>query len=374
MSAVQVICRVEEEEEEIILAYEDIETIVLDTGYDNLLNFLNVWKSYDTMAEFLSRDKYISVRGTIVNGSEAEEFLQTETDIDGICIEWIDISKGMHHDFTHMYLKSRPNDIRKIYPFLKKHLDLLIFGEKSLKTLRQSVGCQIIYHGGWETWLGFIPEKDDQLLFDLSDQKRMVTAAILRIKERFEQELRNLHARRIATKTLAKNNLKDATKLFVLPGDHSSILTAFNCAVESIDLVSKFNVILLTFRFGEKSVQPVFLPIGDRTAVKDITVHVGCNITSNDFDLFWCRQGLLDIVGTRGTLTTAFSFIECANFQSNLDGRKMDVSAVVRSISRNADMRFVQLYSDLPQIYPNSRMHPVSGSIVMLRGLSNELT
>jgi hypothetical protein len=97
------------------------------------------------------------------------------------------------------------------------------------------------------------------------------------------------------------------------------------------------------------------------------TVHVAGNILSDseEIDLFWSTAGLEQVIGHRGTLTTCLSFRDCANYQSNLDGRAMDVTNGLRTICRfPQDVQFVQLYADIPHRQPNGRYHPVSGCIV----------
>ncbi len=156
--------------------------------------------------------------------------------------------------------------------------------------------------------------------------------------------------------------------MFVLPNDRRTILNAFQRSLDTTDFVdSKFYPVVFTFRFGEKCPSNIELPIADVTAVDDICVHLGICVSSDFHDLFWCRSGVKEVIGDRGTLSSAFSFFECVNYQSNLDRRLIDVSGRLRSICQFPEhMRFVQMYSDLPHRRPQTVCHPISGSIIMV--------
>ena len=98
-----------------------------------------------------------------------------------------------------------------------------------------------------------------------------------------------------------------------------------------------------------------------------MTIHVACNVTStSEVDLLWSRAGIQNVIGTRGTVTPCLSLQECGNFQSNLDGRQMDITPQLRAVSAFPNyLKFIQLYADIPHLRmtPGCRTHPVSGSI-----------
>lgn len=100
--------------------------------------------------------------------------------------------------------------------------------------------------------------------------------------------------------------------------------------------------------------------------VKKITVHSAVNIASDidDIDLMWSSSGIREVIGNRGVLRTCLSFTDCGTFQSNLDGRPLDLKDDRRRVALHPhNVRFVQLYADVPHIKLKSRFHPVSGCI-----------
>lgn len=106
------------------------------------------------------------------------------------------------------------------------------------------------------------------------------------------------------------------------------------------------------------------LPLSDfnREEICRSTVHAAIDIfTDGEVDLLWSTSGLQELIGLRGVLSTCLSLTDCGNFQSNLDGRPMDIKNGLRKVCRFPDqLRFVQLYADIPHRQPNCRFHPVS--------------
>ena len=77
--------------------------------------------------------------------------------------------------------------------------------------------------------------------------------------------------------------------------------------------------------------------------------------------------------GRRGALITAYSFSECGNYQSNLDGKVLHISPDLRSVCTDpGSLNFVQLYADTPHVYPRCRFHPVSAAIFLIDGLMKQ--
>jgi len=355
---------------------EDETLFLLDTAFENGLSFYECLKQYDSIEAFLRRDRYIPVRGTIVGSVVDQEELDFKTDIDGITIEWENIALGLKSDFRHLDLLPRGiNSLNNIYSVLKKHLDLTKFNAVSKMTLKECIGTQIIYDGQYETWIGIVPKHDSTMSTDSRLQRLLVFKYMEQLRGHFQNELRTLVVKKVAVNTLAKNNINDAKKMFVLPGDQIFILECLQRALDKTGLeeLSQFRTIVFTFRFGEKCRQPVPLPVRNLDAVKDICVHAGHVISCSAADLFWSREGLRAISGGRGRMTSAFSFSECANFQTLLEGRRLDVIPDLKNIcSVPENIRFIQLYTDLPHRYPKTRVHPVSASVLAVDGIFPE--
>ena len=357
---------------------QEIENLFLiDTAFENARSFSECWVKYSKVEDFLKRDEYIPLRATTIPRGVDQDELRHTSDVDGVTIEWENVANGLQSDFRHFEIVPYGVcSLKRLYPVIKKHLKLSSFSANSFRVLKECVGTQLVYDGGWETWIGFIPNGEVLRCYDFTVLSGCVFRFMNRLKILFQEELKELHRIGAARETLAKNNLNDAKRLFVLPGDQRDILQAFETALghtELLDLLN-FRTILLTFRFGEKCRTPVVLPIRDVDAIRDICVHIGHTISCDDVDLFWGRQGLQEVTGSKHITTTAFSLFECANVQSALDRSMVTMSGDLRAICTYPDnIRFVQLYNDLPHRYPSTRVHPVSGSVLMLEGLMPEL-
>ena len=257
---------------------EEEDDLLIETSFENSINFEHVWKSKDNIDSFLIRDDYISVRGTTLDPDD----INFEFDIDGITIVWKELGSGLLLDYTHLDLAARgENDLRPIYPILRKHIKLQDYTERGLDAFRHSVGCQLIYHGGWETWLGFMPRTTCNTGYSSQIIRRLVWSNISRLRTRFQNELKVLVETNRAPETLAKNNIFNMKKLFVLPSDRRTILNAFQTALQTTDFVeSAFYPVTFSFRFGEKCRSKIELPILDMNSVEDICIHSGICMSS----------------------------------------------------------------------------------------------
>ena len=332
---------------------------------------LSKYPDFDT---FLSRDDdHLCVRSVCTDSIEQEAILTFDSDIDGVVIEWNSL-KGISHTIRHVQIM--PKDmmsLKPIWPFMKKHLDLTAYSDAQLKQMKLCSGCQICYEFGWEYWIGLLPDKPYREMD--SHFIQLQTFTMMRsIREDFKNRLQHPSNRESLLNTLVKNNLNDAKKLFVLPDDSQSIIKVLQEAIDAVSNPPGLKKILFSFRFGEKCKTPIELPISDQSHVSDITAHIAVQIGASDgIDIFWSRYGLQTVVGTRGILTTCMSFAECANFQSNLDGRNIDIKPALRRICKYPErMRFIQLYTDLPHRYPKTRQHPVSGSILISKAVLHD--
>ncbi|KAL4239182.1 hypothetical protein ACF0H5_000001 [Mactra antiquata] len=363
--------RDESEEED-----EEESLFLIDTATENSISFAESWKKNNSFHKFLHRDDHIAVRPTALKmGIDQEELLHT-SDIDGVTIEWLNIATGLKSEFRHFeLLPLGVRSLRRVYPVIKKHLNLRCYKDNSLAVLKDCVGTQIVYDGSFETWLGFIPNPNEsRTIYDFPVLSRLAYTYLERLKSRFQDGLKDMLRKGIALDTLAKNNLNDAKRLFVLPGHQIHVLDTFQRALEETELIGLpgFQKMLFTFRFGEKCETPVDLPVKDANSVKDICVHVGHRISSDFVDVFWSRAGVESVSsgGANCVITSACSFFECANLQSPLTNRRWQISNDLKAVSTCPEnIRFVQLYSDLPHRYPKSRVHPVSASVIMLEGL-----
>lgn len=345
---------------------------MLETGFENTESFKSAWN--ENANDFLKRKEHISVRGTAI-GEEEVEFLNIECDIDGVSIRWRDIGKGISLEYTHLTIAPRGQlDIRPIYSMVKKHFNLPKLGKISVANLKNVVGCQVMYYGGWETWLAYVPNITNRTEYTTELLRNITAANLNNFRIEFQKQLHGLLDKNVASDTLAKNNLMNLKKMFVLPADRQIILSVFQSSLEATDSVVPGMVpLLFSFRFGEKCRTPLLLPILDESGVEDICVHVGIDIRNEFNDVLWCREGVNAVVGNRGQITSALSFFECVNFQSNVDDREINVSKQLLEVCRFPEhVRFVQLYANTPHRRATLVPHSVSASILFAEGLLRE--
>ncbi len=162
-----------------------------------------------------------------------------------------------------------------------------------------------------------------------------------------------------------KNDLLDVCRMWIMPDDSKWVLEMLQEAVDTLGAGENMEVIIYCFRFGEKMTGGLGLEDFDRESVRRVTVHAAVDISSEGVDVLWSMYGLQAIVGNRGVLSSCLSLSDSGNFQSNLDGRLIDISPCVRSLCncRPDKVRFVQFYADVPHRKPKARFHPVSGCV-----------
>lgn len=349
---------------------------LFNTGFENGDSVINIFKKNGGEADaFLHREDYIPVRGTTVLPYECN-YLNGNPDIDGIVIEWNDITQ-CSLECTHLQIipKGVP-DLKNCYSVLRKHLQLQNYSTVAIAMLRESYAAQIFYTNGWESWWGFIPKNDCKTRYEKDAIRNLSIQAMVEMRYIFQRKVKERILGGRILNTGAKNNLNDLSRMFVLPDDRPEVLQILQSAMNDTNLgLGEFRKILITFRFGEKRQTDLPLPFVESYAVVRISVHIGLSF-SFDFTeervshLLWCKEGIQTLVGERGILTPSLSFIECANYQSNLDGRCLSIKPQLRNVCQYPEqLTFIQFYTDVPHRYPKTRVHPVSAAQIVMKGL-----
>lgn len=355
----------------------------MDAAVENGFAFVRaIDKHKGDYNEFLHRDSYIPVRGSTVSQVEDDLILEYVPDIDGVVIEWHSIT-GSNQCISHVQIVPPQNvSLKYVYPVIKKHANLKQFNGVSRDLLRVCVASQLFYSDGWETWLGFVPKCNSKIAYTKEIIRTLSHTMLYDVKSQMQRRMKAMRVPRMAENTLLKNNLNDLARIFILPNDQDVVLQALQSSIDGIDmLLNEFRTIIITFRFGDKCNTEVPLPIADTNAVRCVSVHVGLeigasypkidvNVQGQVWDLLWCREGVQLLVGCRGSICKTFSFTECINYQSNLDGRTLDINPDLKAVcSCPESLRFVQFYGDIPHRYPKCRMHAVSAAIIIPTGI-----
>ena len=134
--------------------------LLLSTGMENSYSFQRQFERHSNALEFLNQHDHISIRSTALSSTEFDNELLICSDIDGVTIEWKNIS-CTSHAFHHLFLAPKGRlSLKKVYRWLKKHEDLTKYNDVSLDVLRECVGAAILTDGGWEYVLCLLPEFD----------------------------------------------------------------------------------------------------------------------------------------------------------------------------------------------------------------------
>lgn len=330
--------------------------------------FQNEFQRYGNVGEFLnSPHGKIFARSVCVDNAASPVFLNYTTDVDG-CVVELNSLNAIQFPVRHVTLLPLGHlSLRSIRPMLRKHVDLTGYTKEQIANFNNCLGSQLFYQKGWEGWIGFVPRMGNKRRTEIQPQviKEHCRRHVESVISCFKMKLMDMGKNGIALRTLMKNDVMQTNKLVIVPDDSKQIMATLQSAIEEYCVLDEMEVILFCFRFGEKASGGVSLTGFDRNETKRITIHSAMNIQSEYMELLWSSYGLQSIVGSRGVLRSCLSFVDCANYQSNLDGRMMDISRLLRSVFHHPNsLRFVQLYADLPHSKPCTRYHPVSGSIV----------
>jgi len=329
--------------------YQDSEQGFCSTAVENAGHFVDCLCGSEYVDDFLRQDEKFYARNIQISKLENDCYIHIVTDIDGGVIEWKALN-GIKHPVRHITVMVNDQVImRRISPTLKKHVYLPKYSSNQLKNFEKCLGFQLLYEYGWECWYGFVPDENvDTVALDSTLIRSNFYSSFCELRHKLSKRLKEAGLNRQVLNTLMKNNLNNVRKLTILPNDSPGVLRLLQEVIDSLSNPYGFKKIIFSFRFGEKLSECMMLTEYD------------CNeIRVYDIDLLWSRAGLQSLVGERGTLTTCLSFVDCGNFQTNLDGRIIDISPLLRSVCNYPfRLRFLQLYADIPHLKPNTRFHP----------------
>ena len=338
---------------------------LLSTASKNSESLISCVLNEKNISEFLHRDKHILIRPTNIIKSEQEVLLNIDYDIDGIVLE-LKVLTAIKFQIRYINLCPYSSGrLSSVFNILKKHLNLNKF-KQNLHVLRHAKGYQVFYEHGWECYLSLIPSAHLRGVTTETQVQNISVDYFQKLVFQWRLALYKLLENGKCRETLQKNKVSTTTKLHVLPDDQSDILQALSACIDSCPHPQGYVPYLFVFRFGERRRTNFDINDFDKDNVTDESLHIAVTLSGTyDIGYLWSRQGLQRIVGERGCISSCLSFSEAANFQSNLDGRLLDISRHLRDVIRlPCSIRFVQFYGDTPHINPSTRSHPVSGSIV----------
>lgn len=120
----------------------------------------------------------------------------------------------------------------------------------------------------------------------------------------------------------------------MLQDDRVLVLHLLDEALQKTPHGEEFEATILAFQLGQHDTSDEIVVNAFDVNKATISIHAAITISSKLFNqhLLWSRFGLQEVVGERGTFTTALTLSSCANFQTNLDGRVIDITQELRNI------------------------------------------
>lgn len=342
--------------------------LLIQTGLENADSVYELCLgSKFSPSEILKRDSNLTLRDCQVTGCAQRLWLNQTYDLDGIVATFSSL-KDILVPFSYLNILPRGrNSLIPVFNILRKHLKLEVYNKKALQYLRWSQGIQIVGDHGFQFLITLLPKSGPLRLFK-NFSRQQIENLQFEFYESFRLSLANkckgLPEQDITRNTFKKNKIIDIRTWHVLPDDREFVLNLLCQTENSLPRDENFEFIIIAHRFGDRNSNAMNITEYD-TANASTTIHAAVTLSSPilNQNLFWSRSGIQDIIGDRGTLYSSLSFRSCCNFQTNLDGRSIDISGDLRQLCTCPEtLRFLQMYADLPHM-SSSSIHPVFGCI-----------
>lgn len=339
---------------------------VREVGLENAYQFLTSQCGRSTK-DFLARDDYIPLWSTSMTQSEADSCIDILCDIDGIVLEQSSFA-GMTMKLRYFnYLPRAKDSLVPIYAMLKKHLPLTRYSTQARKLLNESKAACIFSTQEWQTFVTVIPSEHFTSQTYDGWFWRKEFEWLMEVKTTLTQLMVELPEEDLIRDSVKKNQLRDLTKWTICPDDQEWFLKMLDRAVAATKCPDGLEVVKFSARFGERQQQPLNIDGQfDRQTIKRMSVHAAASVSAAilGLNLMWSRNGLQELIGSRGETWKCLTFAETCNYQSNLDGRACDVNSSLCRLAQNPQtMNFIQFYCDTPHLYPKTSFHPISGSV-----------
>ena len=337
---------------------------LIETAKENTDHLVQEIEGRASIKDFLTaEDVYLNTLSTNATLLEQSVFLEHKYDIDGVVVE-LQSLLGISSPVNYLLFNINRGNIQPMYHLLKKHVDITAYNSNGIKSLQKASGMHICYTSGWRVSLCLVPTLQSTRYVDTDE----VINYFQNVKESFSELMSNSSRQDINRPSVQKNPLHDFASFNVLPQDQAFILDLLQRALTSTPTPAHTYLMTMASKFGQKQTEPLCLQeVFDVSFISNITIHHAVSIDASAYNvhLMWSRQGVQELVNTRGTLYSALSLYDAVNFQSNLDRRRIDVSGELRRVARYpSQITFIQLYTDTPHCrVENLHPHPVSGLI-----------
>lgn len=346
----------------------DLNGLLIQTGVENGESVYEMFRECNFSPDnILKRDSNLTLRDCQISDCGQRLWLSQHYDLDGIVATFSSF-KDILVPFSYLNILPRGrNSLIPIFNILRKHVKLDEYNRKALQYLKWSEGIQIVDDHGFQFLIALVPKTGPRRVFQ-DYNRNQVEKLQYDFYESFRLKLANncksLPEIDITRNTFKKNSILDIRSWHVLPDDREFILNLLYHTERSLPREQNFEFIIIAHRFGDRNSNNINITEFN-TANASTTIHAAVTFSSTilNQNLFWSRSGLQDIIGERGSLYSSLSFRSCCNFQTNLDGRSIDISRDLRQVCIFPErLRFLQMYADLPHMITCS-IHPVFGCI-----------
>ncbi|CAJ1073235.1 uncharacterized protein LOC115005926 [Xyrichtys novacula] len=303
--------------------------------------------------------------------------LHLSWDIDGVILE-VTTFAALKAPMPYIYLPTSHHSFpaKAQWPFLKKHLPLREMSAEVMKEWRRVYGVNLgTAEGGWVMILSLVPADKvipSNILISEAAAKNLTEDVAADVARAVVSQLINLGPMEMTRLSIQKNNIFELAKFRLFRDDQSMFLALIDTAIDSLELPNGVAVLRTVGQLGGQESKPIMLLdiLSSMDHIRSCTVHAACSIrhVDPDVDLMWSRWGINKLAGSRGNVFSNLSIHEAANYQSNLDGRPMDVNQKLWSLFKvgnvSPTLNFLQLYCDCPHRpqFPFYK-HPISGVI-----------
>lgn len=328
-------------------------------------------------ANVLFRTEPIRIRDCTIPLVTQTLWYDYDYDVDGI-VATLERFSSISASFTYLGILPREKiSFIKVYNIVRKHLPLANFSRKGLECLRWSVSIKLFEGDGFEFHLVLLP-KPQRTHFQHANESLLQKYQYNfydTFRKLFSTCIQSLPPADISRGTFKKNSIINIRKWRVLQDDRVLVLHLLDEALQKTPHGEEFEATILAFQLGQHDTSDEIVVNAFDVNKATISIHAAITISSKLFDqhLLWSRFGLQEVVGERGTFTTALTLSSCANFQTNLDGRVIDITQELRKICKTPHvLNFVQFYADTPHL-SSSYIHPIFGCIVTTGILHKEI-
>lgn len=304
-------------------------------------------------------DLHLNFQPINLNKDEQSSHINIQHDVDGIVVEmdsFAGIKIPMH------FITSNPDLYINIYHDIKKHV-------VNNDAAKHSFGQRLATVDGYRLMIGIVPESSSALTTWDGAYKKC--SEIMKcFWGEFNQLLLHIPDADKARRSVRKNLTgKNNQSINIIPVDQAFYMSLLDRALSSLTLDSRLLVKIYAVKFGMKDRNSIQLE-GIFDHISKVSIHCAAELSSltANVHLFWAKEGIRQLVGNRGKIFSCLSINEAMNYQSNVDGRALDIKPELRrTCNLPQNLNFIQLYTDTPHTRGQSLWsHPITGKIYII--------